>query len=165
VLKYEIGDIVRIQSEEWLKARNYKLDNRMISYAGKTAIIHAIYLGVCDNLYILDIDDGKWIWQEWMFDPDYRKPRLLTDDEIAMLRSLCHRPPKRKRDMNRWEILAWANSDASRGWVVRSEEDSPWNVPQFFSYNMGTERYQRARLLSDLSGVDETSVQGFKVEE
>jgi hypothetical protein len=48
--------------------------------------------------------------------------------------------------------------------VVRQEGDT-WKPPQFFSYNMDLDEHQRARLLPDLSGVDEDTIQGFEVEE
>jgi hypothetical protein len=71
---------------------------------------------------------------------------------------------KRKvRPMSRWEILAWANSEESRGWVVRYM-DHRWQVPQI-SYGDNLEMYERARLLPDLSGIDESTIQGFEVEE
>jgi hypothetical protein len=65
--------------------------------------------------------------------------------------------------MTRWELLAWANSEASRGWLV-SAGGSDWGSPQYFCYNMEEDRYQRARLLPDLSGIDENTVEGFEIE-
>jgi hypothetical protein len=39
---------------------------------------------------------------------------------------------KRKRPMTRWEILAWANSEESRGWVVAYTAGSgDWSPPQY----------------------------------
>jgi hypothetical protein len=72
-----------------------------------------------------------------------------------------------KRAMTRWELLAWAGSKASRGWVVRilGDSDIDWVPPQCFAYNSNTARYQRARLLPDGSGIDEDSICGFEVEE
>jgi hypothetical protein len=67
--------------------------------------------------------------------------------------------------MTRFEILGWANSKKSRGWVVSQDGGDIWNAPQFFSYDLESDRYQRARLLPDFSGVDEDTIQGFEVEE
>jgi hypothetical protein len=67
--------------------------------------------------------------------------------------------------MTRWEILAWANSEASRGWLVRGEGSDTWYVPQFYTYTDDINGFQRARLLPDLSGIDEDTIQGFEVEE
>jgi hypothetical protein len=75
------------------------------------------------------------------------------------------RPEKRKRKWTRWEVLAWASSEESHGWVVRQEGDSVWKAPQYFAYTLEEDRYQRARLLPDLSGVDPNTIQGFEVEE
>ncbi|MDR0586183.1 MAG: hypothetical protein LBG26_02985 [Treponema sp.] len=84
---------------------------------------------------------------------------------ISKFSDLYRRPIKHKRPMTRWEILNWVSSEASRGWVVRPEGGDTWSTPQFFNYDMESDRYQRARLLSDLSGVDESNIQGFEVEE
>jgi hypothetical protein len=66
--------------------------------------------------------------------------------------------------MTRWEVLNWIISEASRGWVVR-DSSYAWVPPQFHSYTVAISDYQRARLLPDLSGVDEDTIQGFEVEE
>jgi hypothetical protein len=71
---------------------------------------------------------------------------------------------KRKRPMTRFEMLAWASSTKSLGWAVR-HADVLWRPPQYYGYDMDADRYQRARLLPDLSGVDESTIQGFEVEE
>jgi hypothetical protein len=83
---------------------------------------------------------------------------------------LFYNRPKRSRPMSRWERLAWAGSEASRGWVVRTisidhKSVTAWELPQKFSYEVseGTFEYQRARLLPDLSGVDEDTIQRFEV--
>ena len=92
------------------------------------------------------------------------------DDEHACCRAhsfndLYRRPVKRTRPMTRWEIINWANSEASRGWVVWQPQEGVWESPQYFEYNLDPEKYQRARLLPDLSGVDESTIQDFEVEE
>jgi hypothetical protein len=74
---------------------------------------------------------------------------------------------KRARDMTRWEVLDWANSEASRGWFVKIRGSERWRVPQFYDYDyeFDASKYQRAQLLPDKSGVDESTIQGFEVEE
>jgi hypothetical protein len=87
------------------------------------------------------------------------------DQDLGSFIGLRRRPAMRKRLMTRWEILDWANSEASRGWVVRYE-DGRWISPQCQNYPEEVlDRYQRAKLHSDLSGVDESTIQGFEVEE
>jgi hypothetical protein len=86
---------------------------------------------------------------------------------INKFTGLCRRPVKRKRLMTRWEILAWANSEASRGWLV-SMNNGNWKLPTTFDYTCIEEDdigYNRARLLPDLSGIDQGTVEGFEVEE
>jgi hypothetical protein len=79
------------------------------------------------------------------------------------------RAEKEKRQMTLWEALDWASSEESLGWVVRSDADDDdnygWHPPQYYSYDGNLASYQRARLLPDLSGVDESTIQGFEVEE
>jgi hypothetical protein len=121
-----------------------------------------------------------------MFDPDYTGDDPLSPEDAirAMLdgetlydkegdkyywkgkgHALYRRPPKRKRLMARWEVLAWACSEESRGWVVRAKGSKWWCPPQFFSYDMDAKRYERARILPDMSGIDRSTIQGFEVEE
>jgi hypothetical protein len=78
---------------------------------------------------------------------------------------LYRRPAKCSRDMTRWEVLAWADSEESRGWLVMCLEIGDWCLPQYFAYADGADGYQRARLLPDCSGVDKNTIQGFEVEE
>jgi hypothetical protein len=169
---------------------SYIMNSSMQEYAGETTKIVVVHhVG-----YSLDIDNHFNIWQDWMFDPDYSddgpldaeyavramldgetlydkegNPRRFSDDEIESFMSLYRIPPKRKRLMNRWEALDWANSEASRGWVVLYVYDngnrSKWVSPQFFEYDDDIDQYRRARLRPDLSGVDEDTIQGFEVEE
>jgi hypothetical protein len=87
---------------------------------------------------------------------------------LPNLRLLRHIPVK--RFLTRWEILAWANSELSRGWVVRwaglPVNNNSWDSPHRFSYkDDDIPQYQRARLLPDCSGIDETTIQGFEVDE
>jgi hypothetical protein len=72
---------------------------------------------------------------------------------------------KGKRPMTRWEILDWANSEESRGWLVQVKGVDLWNSPQNFSYTREKDEYRRARLLPDKSGIDESSIQEFEIEE
>jgi hypothetical protein len=73
-----------------------------------------------------------------------------------------------KRFMTRWEVLAWVVSEESRGWVVRPSTQHAWAPPQSWYYveddGVLLSYYQRARLLPDLSGIDEATLCGFEVE-
>jgi hypothetical protein len=222
-MKYKVGDTVRIRSKEWMEAQEksaagsicdpggaWAISPEMQKCAGGTAKI----VSVDDGAYRLDVDDERWYWEDWMFDPDFKADEPLSEDDplsekeavLAMLagetlvdsegyeyfwgeselgnmtfkirgwggnylgfvnkfHSLRRRPAKSKRLMTRWEALGWASSDASHGWVVRQFASELWKVPQFYEYNQTIDTYQRARLRSDGSGVDEDTVQGFEVEE
>jgi hypothetical protein len=224
MLKHREGDTVRIRSRAWIDAQEayvlggitpaegYKcvLSESMYVYAGRTAKIVELYTHV--DRYRLDVDDQRFVWEDWMFVPEYEadgeaadggedKPipaedaiRAMLDGEtlygvydrecrwdngsgsfllyhtgyknrrITFFGGLRRRPARRKRAMNRFEILAWAGGEASYGWVVRYGPGSNWLAPQGLSYESRIESYQRARILPDGSGIDESTIQGFEVE-
>jgi hypothetical protein len=99
---------------------------------------------------------------KWFFKNRHRLDLINDTREFS---DLYRHPVKRKRLMTRWEVLDWAGSEASRGWVVRRDDKCKWVPPQCLDYNGDLAEYQRARLLPDRSGVDESTIQGFEVEE
>jgi hypothetical protein len=214
MFKHKVGDIIRIRSQKWIDVHEKEdvdgvlaickdgcepFSENMFIYAGKTAKIVRTAGG-----YVLDIDRGKYVWEDWMFDSDcpddplypYEAIREMLDEKtlydkdnnsytfnkqksrfecldrkdghlglVDTFTGLFRRPAKRKRPMTRWEMLAWANSEESRGWVVKTNGDIAWYPPQFYGYTGLLTEFQRARLLPDLSGIDESTVEGFEVEE
>ncbi|MDR0656552.1 MAG: hypothetical protein LBG22_09595 [Treponema sp.] len=151
--------------EDWMFDPDYKSDGPLTA---KDAVIAMVR----DGEHLFDRDGREFYW-----DDDSRIFMNITDvvrgfhreyranESSFPLPNLCRRLKKRTRPMSRWEVLDWANSEASRGWVVRLEGSGIWNTPQFFNYDLDSYRYQRARLLPDLSGVDKSTIQGFEVEE
>jgi hypothetical protein len=114
--------------------------------------------------------DGETLYdssgKEWRWDASHCLFNFPgTDDVLSMFYGLYRRHVKCKRLMTQWEVIDWSNSEASRGWVVISKHEVLWSPPQSFRYNLDISAYQRARLLPDLSGVDESTIQGFEVEE
>jgi hypothetical protein len=96
----------------------------------------------------------------------------FSEGAVYYFDDLHRHSAKRERPMTRWEILAWVNSEASRGWFARIKKTNGswgnWKYPMTFDYTCTGEtdfNYQRARLLPDLSGIDESTIQGFEVEE
>jgi hypothetical protein len=87
--------------------------------------------------------------------------RFCTLDEFT---TLYHSPPKRRRPMTPEEARAWAESDESLGWMVKLGIRE-WTFPRFHGYGDDISHYRRARILPDMSGVDESTIQGFEVEE
>lgn len=75
-MKYKVGDKVKIKSREWFDAQDKDEDDNvciegkesfveyMAEYCGQTATV----IRVVKNFYVLDIDDGDWCWQDWMFE-------------------------------------------------------------------------------------------------
>jgi hypothetical protein len=87
--------------------------------------------------------------------------RFCTLDEFT---TLYRSSPKRRRPMTPEEARAWAESDESKGWMVKLGIRE-WTFPRFHGYGDDISHYRRARMLPDMSGVDESTIQGFEVEE
>ena len=75
-MKYKVGDKVRIKSLEWYNERKNWLGHvvhddfyntfvsSMIAYCGMEANITEVE----GSHYILDVDNGDWWWQDFMFE-------------------------------------------------------------------------------------------------
>jgi hypothetical protein len=81
------------------------------------------------------MDDGETLYDGEGNPHSFYKERSrfeLTDlgdrhnGVVAVFGDLYRHPPKRARRWTRWEILAWAGSEESRGWVVRHDGDTAW---------------------------------------
>jgi hypothetical protein len=210
-MKHKVGDIVRIQSQEWIDAQEKKgadcwnkwpyFTEGMRQFAGCTAKITA----VDEDHYHTDLLDPGWLWVDWMFDPEYTPDEPLSQEDavramldgetlynrkgaaytysserhwfyvndtiidrlfdFSVFADLYRRPEKRKRLMTPEEAVKWAVSNESLGWVVRSKPLNTWFFPRQFEYFGKMGLYERAELLPDLSGADESTIQGFEVEE
>jgi hypothetical protein len=88
----------------------------------------------------------------------------FTEGAVYYFDGLCRRPAKRKRPYTQEEAKAWAESEDSLGWMARISEDNVWNFPRNLGYGYYIPDYQRARLLPDNSGIDESTIQGFEIE-
>jgi hypothetical protein len=67
-----------------------------------------------------------------------------------------------------FEVLAWASSPQSNGWLVYYGDVKPqpdetsstdWRPPQYFSYRPDLENYWRGKILPDCSGIDPLSIE------
>ena len=75
-MKYKVEDKVRVKSLVWYnKNRNecssvvqngISFTYSMSEYCGKIATIMS--MGSDNDLYIIDIDKGKWCWYDWMLE-------------------------------------------------------------------------------------------------
>jgi len=92
---------------------------------------------------------------------------------LDCFQNLFRTKESKTRPMYTFECLAWVNSPESQGWMVsiKHKEDrdwGQWDIPQRFKYD-GAEHcesncviaYRRAKVLSDKSGIDESTIQGF----
>ena len=77
------------------------------------------------------------------------------------------RPYPKKRLMTQEECRRWACSKEAKGWMVRycDKESEHWNFPREVIYVSLIAPYQRAKILSDLSGIDPDSIIGFETED
>ena len=92
VMKYKVGDKVRVKSLEWY-SKNSKnsavvqngvsFTDAMLKYSGKTAVVVGIY----HDSYDLDIDNKEWYWYDWMFEYD---PLNEADSDGAELKEINH---------------------------------------------------------------------------
>jgi ABC-type transport system substrate-binding protein len=157
-MKYKVGDRVRIRSREWIDAQDKDSDGDidmggtffvedMFKYAGKIAKIVAIRGG--DN-YRIDIENNH-IWPDWTFDPDYNS----SDDTLSAQEAIKAMLDGETLYDEEGRDYYW------RAWVP----PGAWVPPQNLGYTEDIKFYQRARLLPDLSGVDESTIQRFEVEE
>jgi hypothetical protein len=115
--------------------------------------------------------DGETLYakdgtRHWFNGDQFMKAYVLDDNErcVSEFASLYRRPERRKRPMTGKEALAWSESDESLGWMVKDCK-SPWTFPRYFGYSVTIAGYIRARLLPDGSGIDETTICEFEVEE
>jgi hypothetical protein len=112
--------------------------------------------------------DMKYYWSEQDKCFYHYGPNSTVADEVRWFNGLYRRPAKRKRRMTQREAINWAHSKESWGWLVRCEDfvRKEWMYPVEFDYSLSAlNNYQRARLLPDLSGIDESTIQGFEVED
>ena len=95
-MKYKVGDKVRIKSLEWYNERKNWLGHvahddfyntfvsSMSPYCGMTANITEVE----GSHYILDVDNGNWWWQDFMFeeafayDQNYEQLKEITIELI-----------------------------------------------------------------------------------
>jgi len=100
-MKYKVGDKVRIKSLEWYSKNKNGLGNvshydtnntfvsSMSSYCGMTANITEVE----GSHYILDVDNGDWWWQDFMFEEPIQesectKQQLVDDSNYEQLKEI-----------------------------------------------------------------------------
>ena len=75
--EYEIGDIVCISSDIEISERGVHVTSGMTEYAGNKAKIEMVLNGADyekeGSRYSLDIDNGFWTWQAFMFSDEQKE--------------------------------------------------------------------------------------------
>ena len=101
-MKYKVGDKVRIKSLEWYNERKNWLGHvvhddfyntfvsSMIAYCGMEANITEVE----GSHYILDVDNGDWWWQDFMFEEPIQesectKQQLVDDSNYEQLKEIA----------------------------------------------------------------------------
>ena len=101
-MKYKVGDKVRIKSLEWYNENKSKLGHvvhddfyntfvsSMIAYCGMEANITEVE----GSHYILDVDNGDWWWQDFMFEEPIQesectKQQLVYDQNYEQLKEIA----------------------------------------------------------------------------
>ena len=125
-MKHKVGDTVTIKSLDWYN-KNKDEDGcvgeehisificDMSEYCGMKAKITA----VLDDYYVIDIDNGKWCWCDYMFEDGIRfikkknitEPIVINNDYVLSdkLNSIEELDELEKDK----ECIAWYNSDTS----------------------------------------------------
>lgn len=96
-MRYKVGDKVKVRSLEWFNNHPHKegeFVSSMFCYCGKWTEIKEVIINTNDSfykndeiLYRVNIDDERWIWQEYMFDKNAdRKLKLQKlEHEVGLL--------------------------------------------------------------------------------
>ena len=125
-MKYKVGNIVQIKSLDWYK-KNKDEDGwveeehlssfgfDMSEYCGMKAKIAS----VLDDYYVIDIDNGKWCWCDYMFEDGIKfikkknitEPIVINKDYVLSDRlTSIEELDELEKDK---ECIAWYNSDTS----------------------------------------------------
>ena len=101
-MKYKVGDKVRIKSLEWYN-NSQKSEYGSVKHddAGNSFVpLMRPYCGMEANItevegrhYILDIDNGNWFWQDFMFEEPIQesectKQQLVDDSNYEQLKEI-----------------------------------------------------------------------------
>jgi hypothetical protein len=155
---YELEGILS-SWEDWMFDPDYRPEDEPLS---AEEAVRAMLDG--ETLYNRKDQPCRWVKKDYCFSEVFEDG--CSRSVICAFTNLYRRPAKRIRPWTRWEVLAWASGEESRGWVVRHKTDYPvWVVPQYPVYDDDFRGFQRARLLPDHSGIDESTIQGFETEE
>ena len=97
-MKYKVGDKVRIKSLKWYNSANkdefgsirndesyFIFLELMVKYAGKEAIITEKN----ESYYSIDIDRGRFAWDDWMFEEVFYGKEKPIDYDYEQLKEIA----------------------------------------------------------------------------
>ena len=100
-MKYKVGDKVKIKSLEWYNENKNKLghvvhndcNNTFVSSMAAYCGMEANITEVAGSYYILDVDNGDWWWQDFMFEEPIQesectKQQLVDDSNYEQLKEI-----------------------------------------------------------------------------
>jgi hypothetical protein len=128
-------------------------------------------------LYTIEYDNKTGIYERFCMGESEGKLIYKGD-----LEKLHRQVPVQIRKMTRYEMLNWANSDKSKGWLVnicykhdnreiQSKFYDNWQLPQQYKYDGfegGNElrwEYRMGRLNKKLTDIDEKTIRKFEIPE
>jgi hypothetical protein len=120
-MKYKVGDTVRIKSIDWYNENKDVYGDigdfvsSMAKYCGETAkIIEISVTGSC----LLDIDENRWFWLDYMFDENFKKNNMEQKEvkicvpdgyEIDEEKSTFEKIVFKKKPIKTWDDLVGIN--------------------------------------------------------
>lgn len=97
-MKYKVGDKVRIKSLEWYKSADKDSEcvirsdesyfvflEYMCKYVGKEATITQAN----QSYYSINIDNGKFAWDDWMFEESFSDKEESIDYDYEQLKEIA----------------------------------------------------------------------------
>ena len=109
IMKYKVGDKVRIKSLEWYNEnKNAYMNVAHDDYSNSFVQLMADYCGMEANItevegsyYILDVDNGDWWWKDFMFEEP-----LVDDSNYEQLKEIAIELIR--ADVSPREVALWA---------------------------------------------------------
>jgi hypothetical protein len=107
-------------------------------------------------------DDGAHFWYDKTEKAFFKKHDNSMEHRVHSFNNPVFYTEQPKQYWTQWEAMDWANSEESHGWFVRRSGASGWCYPAQFDYSNDMSDYERAYLLPDKSGIDESTIQRFE---
>ena len=95
-MKHKVGDVVQIKSLDWYNENKdedgWVGEEHMSSFGcdmSEYCGIKAKITAVLDDYYVIDIDNGKWCWCDYMFEEDIQEDMVNHPSHYTWLKDKC----------------------------------------------------------------------------